>query len=140
MSVESVESFRRAFRRYVRVDCELVRVHDFVRVGDLALDMSTDGMLVRATRRVLTGEEVVVTFKPPGSNDWFDAMGIVSRVLHGRRPGDYGLCVGISFLGLSSADRYRLFDSLRGRSAPDALRPPRALVHGVRDVATALAA
>lgn len=140
MSVESVESFRRAFRRYVRVDCELVRVHDFVRVGDLALDMSTDGMLVRATRRVLTGEEVVVTFKPPGSNDWFDAMGIVSRVLHGRRPGDYGLCVGISFLGLSDADRHRLFESLRGRSAPDALRPPRALVRGVRDVATALAA
>ncbi len=124
----SVESYRRAFRRYVRIDCELVRVHDFVQIGDLALDLSTDGMLVRATRRVLTGEEVVVTFKPPRSNEWFDAVGVVSRVLHGRRPGDYGPSIGVEFTGLSDDARALLFRHLRGLAAPDPLRPPRSLV------------
>jgi hypothetical protein len=121
------ESYRSSFRRYVRLDCEVVREHDFVLVGDLVLDLSTAGMRVRAKRRVLTGEEVIVAFRPPRSNRWFDAQGIVSRVLHGRRPGDDGLSLGIAFVGVSPEDRALLFDHLRGMAAPDALRPPRPL-------------
>src|SRR5947207_10524785 len=52
-------------------------------------------MLVRATRRVLTGEEVVIAFKPPRSNQWFDAIATIARVVHGRRPGDWGLSFGL---------------------------------------------
>jgi len=121
------EPLRSAFRRYVRLDCEVVREHDFVQIGDLALDLSTSGMRVRATRRVLTGEEVVVAFRPPRSNRWFDAQGVVTRVLHGRRPGDGGLCFGISFVGVSLEDQALLFEHLRGMAPPDAQRPPRAL-------------
>ncbi len=121
------DPIRASFRRYVRVPCQIVREHDFKLVGDLALDLSTTGMLVRARERILTGDEVIVAFKPPRSNDWFDAQGIVARVVHGRRPGDYGLSFGIDFVNLSDDDRYRLFDSLRGLAAPDALRPPRPL-------------
>jgi hypothetical protein len=121
------EPYRSSFRRYVRLDCEVVREHDFVIVGDLVLDLSTSGMRVRATRRVLTGEEVIVAFRPPRSNAWFDAQGIVTRVLHGRRPGDDGLSLGISFVGVSMADQALLFEHLRGMAAPDAQRPPRPL-------------
>lgn len=122
------EPLRSSFRRYVRIDCQVVREHDFKLVGDLALDLSTTGMLVRGKERILTGEEVVVTFKPPRSNEWFDAQGVVARVLHGRRPGDYGLSFGIEFVNLSKDDELILFERLRGLCAPDAQRPPRSLI------------
>lgn len=130
------EPIRKHFRRYVRLDCQVVREFDFKLVGDLALDLSPGGMLVRAkapnmgaprTMPVLTGEEVVVSFKPPRSNTWFDAQGVVARVVHGRRPGDYGLSYGIELQNLSSEDEQRLFEHLRGAGRPDAQRPPRPL-------------
>ena len=127
----STEPLRASFRRFVRLDCQVVREHDFKLVGDLALDLSTNGMRVRAVRRVLTGEEVIVAFKPPRSNRWFDAQATVARVLHGRRPGDQGLSFGLSFYNLSRADEQLLFERIRGLAAPDALRPPRPLV-GIR--------
>lgn len=123
----SLASIRRAFRRYVRLDCQVVREHDFALVGDLALDLSTEGMLVRATRRILTGEELVVTVRLPRSNRWFDAQATVARVLHGRRPGDAGLSFGVEFHGVGRADRDLLFEHLRGKSAPEPMRPHRSL-------------
>ena len=123
----SAEPVRRAFRRFVRVDCQVVRVHDFKLVGDLALDLSTGGMLVRANRRVLTGEELVVAFKPPRSNAWFDAQAIVTRVLHGRRPGDLGLSFGLEFYDVGIEQQALLFEQLRGMAAPDPMRPLRVL-------------
>lgn len=122
------EPVRTSFRRYVRLDCQVVREHDFKLVGDLALDLSTRGMLVRAKERVLTGEELVVSFKPPRSNTYFDAQAVVARVIHGRRPGDWGICLGIEFHSLSFEDELVLFEHLRGMRAPDASRPPRQLV------------
>ena len=126
--MSSPEPFRASFRRYVRLDCQVVREFDFRLIGDLALDLSTKGMLVRARERVLTGEEVVVSFQMPRSNTWFDAQGVIARVLHGRRPGDYGLSFGIEFVNLSLNDELLLFEHLRGKAAPDAQRPPRPLV------------
>src|SRR5262249_27486769 len=105
----SQEPIRKAFRRYVRLDCQVVREHDFRLVGDLALDLSTKGMLVWARERVLTGEEVIASFRPPRSNEWFDAQGYVARVLHGRRPGDFGLSFGLEFYGLTTEDEAFLF-------------------------------
>ena len=124
-----LEPIRTSFRRYVRIDCQVVREHDFRMVGDLALDLSTKGMLVRANERVLTGEEVGGSCKLPRSNEWFDAPGVVARVLHGRRPGDYGLSFGIEFVNLSKDDELILFEHLRGLAAPDAQRPPRPLAY-----------
>jgi hypothetical protein len=122
-----LEPIRASFRRYVRLDCQVVREHDFRLVGDLALDLSTTGIRVRARQRVLTGEELIISFKPPRSNRWFDAQGTVARVLHGRRPGDWGLSFGVAFHALSRDDEHVLFEHLRGLPAPDALRPPRPL-------------
>lgn len=123
-----LEPLRASFRRYVRLDCQVVREHDFRLVGDLVLDLSTTGMQVRARTRILSGEEVIVSFRPPRHNGWFDAQGTVSRVIHGRRPGDGGLSFGIAFHDLSREDERALFEHLRGLSAPDAQRPPRPLL------------
>jgi hypothetical protein len=122
------EPNRASFRRLVCLDCQVVREHDFQLVADLAVDLSTRGMLVRGRRRVLTGEEVIVSFKPPRSSRWFDAQGTVARVVHGRRPGDRGLSFGIEFTNLSWADELHLFDAIRGLPAPAPLRPPRPLI------------
>jgi hypothetical protein len=125
--MSSLEPVRCAFRRFVRIDCQVVREHDFRLVGDLALDLSTRGMLVRARSRVLTGEELLIAFRPPRSNQWIDAQGTVARVVHGRRPGDLGLAFGIEFHGMQRDHEELLFQQLRGMLAPDAMRPPRPL-------------
>jgi hypothetical protein len=116
---------RRAFRRYVRLDCQVVRDHDFRLVGDLALDLSEKGMLVRTDARVLTGEEVIVSFRPPKQNWWFDAQATVARVIHCRRPGDTHRAVGLEFTAADSGDVMRLWESLRGLPPPMPLRDPR---------------
>lgn len=128
----SLEPVRCAFRRFVRIDCQVVREHDFRLVGDLALDLSTKGMLVRARSRVLTGEELLVAFRPPRSNRWVDSQATVARVVHGRRPGDVGLSFGIEFHGMEGEHQDLLFEQLRGMIAPDAMRPPRPLVRAPR--------
>ena len=128
MSSLELEPVRCSFRRFVRIDCQVVREHDFRLVGDLALDLSTKGMLVRARQRVLTGEELLVAFRPPRSNRWIDAQATVARVVHGRRPGDIGLSFGIEFHGMEGEHEGLLFEQLRGMLAPDAMRPPRPLV------------
>ncbi len=119
---------RRAFRRYVRIDCEVVREHDFRVVGNLALDLSERGMLVATRERVLTGEDIVVAFRPPSSNRFVDALGHVARVIHGRRPGDRGRCLGIELYAMNDEDRHHLWECLRGLPAPEPLRDP---AHGI---------
>ena len=128
MSSVELEPVRQSFRRFVRIDCQVVREHDFKLIGDLALDLSTKGMLVRARTRVLTGEELLVAFRPPRCNRWIDAQATVARVVHGRRPGDTGLAFGIEFHGMDRAYEELIFDKLRGMVGPDAMRPPRPLV------------
>ena len=128
MSSVELEPVRQSFRRFVRIDCQVVREHDFKLIGDLALDLSTKGMLVRARTRVLTGEELLVAFRPPRCNRWIDAQATVARVVHGRRPGDAGLAFGIEFHGMDRAYEELIFDRLRGMVGPDAMRPPRPLV------------
>lgn len=120
---------RYAFRRFVRIDCQVVRQSDFRLVGDLALDLSTRGMRVRGCgAKVLTGEELIVTFRPPRSNQWIDSEATVARVLHGRRPLDSGLCFGIEFHAMSAEDEEHLFAHLRGLGGPESERPPRSLL------------
>ncbi len=129
MSSLELEPVRSAFRRFVRIDCQVVREHDFRLVANLALDLSTKGMLVRGCGpRLLTGEELLVAFRPPRSNVWIDAQGTVARVIHGRRPGDSGLSFGIELHGMERGHEALLFEKLRGMFAPHAMRPPRPLV------------
>lgn len=113
---------RRAFRREVLLSCQVVRERDFHLVSRLALDLSTGGMLVSTDLRVLTGEPLLVSFRPPRSDKWLDVSATVARVVHGRRPGDRGRCLGISFDGLDKAEERLLFQHLRGLPAPEPSR------------------
>jgi hypothetical protein len=97
-------SDRSAIRRAVTVDCQVVREKGFVLLGDRAADLSTSGMLLISNRRVSLGEEVIVTFRVPGTDRWVDTFATVARVVHGRRRGDPGAAVGLCFDPLASDD------------------------------------
>lgn len=118
---------RQSFRRYVRLDCEVVRTHDFHPIGSLALDLSTTGMMLRTNERVLTGEELVFAFRPPSTNKFVDGIATVARVIHNRRPGDQGRALGLEFHSMSSKDVSLLWESLRGLPPPVPSRQVRVL-------------
>jgi hypothetical protein len=109
----------------VRVDCQVVRERDFRMVGSRGVDLSPDGMLVMLQEPVLTGEPLVVAFRLPRSDFWFDATAHVARVLHGRRPGDKGRCFGVEFEPLEPDVAVFLRRALRGVPPPLPMREPR---------------
>jgi hypothetical protein len=104
---------RRAFRHAVDLRCQVVRERDFRLVSDRAVDLSTDGLLATTDLPVLTGEPVLVSFRVPRSARWIDAEAIVTRVEHGRRPGDRGRRLGLAFRHLDGDARVHLFQQLR---------------------------
>jgi hypothetical protein len=109
---------RRILRRSVRVDCQVVRERDFRLVGSRSLDLSPMGMLVMAQERVLTGEPLIVAFRLPCSDHWFDTEATVARVIHGRRPGDLGRSFGVSFESFDESAQAFIRSALRGVPPP----------------------
>ena len=119
MSILVHSSQRRAIRRAVRVDCQVVRERDFKLLGDWALDLSSDGMLVVTRDVVLTGEEVIVSFPIPHTRIIVDAEATVARVVHGRRPADRDRrALGISFDSLEPEYQRLLRAHLRNIPPP----------------------
>lgn len=116
---------RRALRRGVRVDCQVVRERDFKLVGSRALNLSPLGMLVFAQESVLTGEPLIVAFRLPQSAWWFDTEATVARVVHGRRPGDLGRCFGVEFEPLDRAVQHFLHTTLKDIPPPVPMRAQR---------------
>ena len=100
-------------RRAARPLCEVVRLRDFRLVGRQVIDLSTRGMLVETDVSILTGEELIVTFKSPVDNRWFDCEGTVVRVLQGRRRRDERRAVGISFAAMDPWTEIVLCDHIR---------------------------
>lgn len=98
----------RPVRRTARFDCQVVRLRDFRLVADLVENVSSEGLLVGPADPVLTGEPVIVSFQLPGIRDYIDAEAIVTRVVHGRRPGESRRALGLSFVGLSPFSRLLL--------------------------------
>lgn len=115
-------SRRSVTRREVMLPCQAVREHDFTLIADRTLDISTGGMLVPLRRRVLTGEDIIVSFCIAGM--WIDAEAVVARIIHGRRPGDDGIAAGLVFHKLSPSARAALAGYLHGRREPLPRRGP----------------
>ena len=126
MSILVPVSQRRTMRRAVRVDCQVVRERDFRLLGDWALDLSPDGMLVVTRDVVLTGEEVIVSFPIPRTRVIIDAVATVARVVHGRRPSDrHRRALGIAFDSIDPELERLLRASLRHIPPPIPSRMPR---------------
>ncbi len=83
----------------VHIACQVVRERDFRVIGRGTLDVSLTGMLVQCTYDAEIGDEVIVSFKT-GRDEYVDAVGIVTRRMEGRRRGDLGMTMGITFTSL----------------------------------------
>ncbi len=93
--------------------CEVVRTRDFRLVGTQVLDLSATGMLLETDLPILTGEELIVSFKSPTEDRWFDCEANVARVLHGRRRTDRHLALGIAFDSIDPWNELLLCEHLR---------------------------
>lgn len=104
---------RVAFRHAVHVDCQVVRERDFKLIGRRTLDLSTTGMLVQADEDVAIGESLIVSFRAPRTDRYVDAEAIVTRVVHGRRRGDLGPALAVTFTQIDRASFTTLKTALR---------------------------
>ncbi len=104
---------RRVIRRSVRLACQVVRERDFKLLASTTLDLSPDGVLVPTEADAVSGDEVIVSFRATPFGLWFDTDGEVVRVLHGRRRGEAGRCLGIRFASLDAVSRLILRGDLR---------------------------
>ncbi len=98
----------RSPRRAARLTCQLVRERDFRLIADRIVDLSPGGLLVGPADPVLTGERLLLSFCLPDSSYWIDGEAIVTRVLHGRRPGEYSRGLGLSLEDISPFARMML--------------------------------
>lgn len=116
----------RAQRHALTVDCQIVRERDFRLVADRMMDLSISGALAVPAEPVLTGEALIVSFRMPGAERWFDIEAFVQRVAHGRREGEHARALGIAFERFLEGGRYPLAWALRAfPPAPPRLRPGR---------------
>jgi hypothetical protein len=116
---------RRAIRRAYLLPCTVLRQDDFMPVGEFALDLSQDGMLVMTDSDAERGQELLVSFQATDLNLWFHAEARIARVIEGRRPGDRGRCLGVEFTSLDPVKRHILQGSLRRVPPPVPRRPQR---------------
>jgi hypothetical protein len=91
----------------------VVRERDFRLIGSTALDLSPDGMLVATEHDLAVGESLIVSFRATSLGVWFDSEARVARVVRGRRDGDRGAAVGLSFSSLDRVKRLILRGHLR---------------------------
>ena len=117
-------SRRISTRRGVTLPCQAVRERDFKLIADRTLDISVDGLLLplQHEEQVLTGETLILSFPIPGM--WIDAEASVTRVVHGRRPGDEGPACGVLFDVISPSARAALAGFLHGKPPPLPRRGP----------------
>lgn len=117
-------SRRISTRRGVTLPCQAVRERDFKLIADRTLDISVDGLLLplQHDEQVLTGETLIISFPIPGM--WVDAEASVTRIVHGRRPGDEGPACGVLFDVISSSARAALAGFLHGKPPPLPRRGP----------------
>ena len=104
---------RHEVRRAVGLSCQVVRERDFRLIADTALDLSPDGMLVASDSELEIGESVILSFKATQLGLWFDTEANVARIVKGRRDGDRGAAVGLSFSTLDRVKRLILRGHLR---------------------------
>jgi len=87
-----IEERRSSRRHRVDVRCQAVAEYDFFLLGDQVSDLSSGGLLLRSEGAPAElGESVLLSFRPPGSDQWIDAEAKVVRLVTGTQPGAPGI-------------------------------------------------
>jgi hypothetical protein len=106
--VEFVPSSRQSIRRAVEIGCEVVS-QSAMHVERM-LDLSSTGARVRSRAAGLRGQEVLLTFVPPGAPRRVSALGTVQHESAG--------VLGVKFFSLERIDEETLGRHLRGLPPP----------------------
>jgi len=112
---------RRAVRRGVDLDCDVIFGERDEPVPCRAIDLSPYGLWLETTILAEPGEHVVICFRPPNWPSMWNltVFGEVARISKGRRKGDQGHTgMGIEFCDLTEAEHAALADCLRGLPPP----------------------
>jgi hypothetical protein len=124
--MQQVENTGRLPRHVLRLPCQVVRERDFRLIADRLENLSLSGLSVSPAEPVLTGEKLIVSFRLPKEGVWVDAEARVTRVIHGRRPGEEGRALGLSFENVDEPAQQAIARELEripvappGRSARD---------------------
>lgn len=110
--VEIIPSARRVVRRGIEVGCELFSERGGSRRERL-LDLSHQGARVSSDVPLMRGEEILLSFVPPGALD--DRISTMCEVVHVTAGAPL---VGVRFLDLSKPDRVAMARRLRGVPPP----------------------
>lgn len=116
---EITSSTRRVTRRSLGLPCELLSSHAGLRREHL-LDLSTRGASVTATSLLSEGEEVVLSFMPPGLSRAVEAVARVAHVVTPKLPWwqtSRGIA-GLEFAPLPASLLREIERSLRGLPPP----------------------
>ncbi len=109
---------RLALRRHVRMPCQVVCELGFKLLAHECIDLSLQGMGVRALYPASEGSPVLVSFRLPNSSLYIDVEAKIARMVWGRRREDAGAMLGLSFVDLPRVDRAILASRLRGLPPP----------------------
>jgi hypothetical protein len=105
---------RRATRRAVTAPCVVVATDGYRLISHRVLDLSPRGMLVTCRTDLEIGDDVFVSFQPPGDGKWMNVKAEVARIIGGSRLWDVGPCVGLLFKDLDNSARGELLARLAG--------------------------
>ncbi len=119
-------------RREVQTRCQAVTEDEFRLIGERVFDISTNGILLACDDGVKLGQPLILSINAPGTNEWFDAEGVVARIVEGYRPDDRGYCAGVRFTALDFESWRTLTRSLRAIEEPAKLPFLRRLQLGMR--------
>ena len=103
---QSTSRVRRVTRRAVEAPCVAVDRIGFKLVGQRVMDVSEEGMRVRADRLVPRGRTLRVTFQAPNGR-WMTVDAVVKRVEQGRRGRERGYCLGLEYTRIDGRDELR---------------------------------
>jgi Tfp pilus assembly protein PilZ len=112
---------RRAPRHAVTVECQVVREDDFAILGARGVDLSTCGMFLLSDAPAVVGDDVLISLRIPGREQWIDARGKVARIADDE--GSRG--VGIAFELSPGGVRGALEEALCAYPTVESSREPR---------------
>lgn len=103
---QSTSRIRRVTRRAVEAPCIAVDRAGFKLVSQRVIDVSEEGMRLRADKAIPRGRTLRVTFRAP-SGQWMTVDAVVKRVEHGRRDGERGVCLGLEYTRIDEREALR---------------------------------
>jgi len=129
---------RRAPRHAVTVECQVVREDDFTMLGARGVDLSTCGMLLLSDAPAEVGDDVLISLRIPGREQWIDARGKIARIAGEDDTAEGSRGVGISFEIAPGGHRFALEEALCAYPTVESSREPRVDYAGTVDMISLL--